>query len=100
MCDVMDWRIDDWPRNMRHVRDMWTAAQNNNAFTMSAQRVGSLVVTRRRYTLQEAPTIVPGHIGVATSMADESIQVIHASSLVVEERLMKTLKNVLGYIAL
>lgn len=86
---------------MRHVREIWTAAQNNKEpFAFGELAVGSLIVTARTYTLGNERVKIPGHIGIITDAKYPSF--IHASAKAgkVEERPLRSFSTLIGYVAM
>ena len=92
-----------WDDSLRHVRDMWSdAIQAQTAFRISQLAVGAVVVTKRQYEIRGQSRYVPGHIGIVTAVSGNQIDFIHANPSVgyVEERPIRTLETLLGYISL
>jgi hypothetical protein len=97
ICDVTG--LDIAKRGLRHVRDMWEAAQAGEySLTTTTCAPGSIIVTERVYDFGRRP----GHIGIITSLATELPTFIHASPSAarVEERPLLRLDTTLGYMTI
>lgn len=81
LCDVVGKPVEDWPLELRHVRDMWDDAQTEaTAFEPTPMEPGALVVLRRRHPVADTTYVVPGHIGVVTQVFRSGAYYIHASA--------------------
>ncbi|MDQ5972259.1 MAG: hypothetical protein QG553_418 [Patescibacteria group bacterium] len=101
VSDVLGKRVEDWPLDLRHVRDMWGDSQvEATAFEPAPVERGSLLVMRRKHTVDDMTYVVPGHIGVVTQVFRSGAYYIHANApegKVIESRLM-TFSGVYGTI--
>lgn len=88
---------------LRHVRDIWSDANHSQArFKIGHLAVGAFVVTKRQYEIQGQSLSIAGHVAIVTSLSSDRIDIIHANPSVgcVEERPIRTLETVLGYVSL
>jgi hypothetical protein len=102
VCDVMGTAVTDQTEGLRHVRDIWQAAQTGRpSFDLAELAVGTLLITRRIHTIGGEAIEVPGHVGIVTDTAGEIPSFIHAQAGAgkVEERPLLTLDTMLGCIA-
>lgn len=88
-------------KKARHVRDMWRGAHEQTTFHMADFAAGSLVVFRRRYTINNKRIEIPGHIGIIAKV-DDGATVIHANiqSGRVEEEPIRAIGAPMGCIAI
>lgn len=98
ISDVLGVSATDWPSDVRHVRDMWYAAEAGKyRYHATELAIGSLVVTTRSYRTGKDTITIPGHIGVVTRYDGANGRFVHASApegLVIEspfEAFSKTL---------
>jgi len=94
----MGTNVQEYANKARHVRDIWVANRLGELDILSSEiKVGSLLVTRRHYNLDNERQCVPGHVGIVTRNDGEVVW-IHASAPAgkVEERSLKSLRTVLG----
>ncbi len=99
-ADVTGWQTGQFG-NLRHVRDIWGAAQDNQSpFTKGEFAVGNLVVTARTYTINGEQVTFPGHIGIVTDTLTPRF--IHANPRAgcVRERSLRAQIALMGYVTL
>lgn len=91
--------VEEVAKKGRHVRDIWDQAEVSERFRRVGIKVGSFLITRRKYEYDDGKKIeVAGHIGLITDVTEETIVWIHASPPIgrVEERQLKTAATIMG----
>ena len=95
---VMRRSTEDWPAEMRHVRQMHARTEAG----VGSLAAGTLLVFGRYYEIAGEDTLVPAHVGIVSSVTDEATTIVHAldaQRAVVREPLTTELfENVLGVI--
>jgi len=71
---VLDVPSVEWPRNLRHTRQMWHAVGERRT-ELDAESTGMLLVTRRLWTDGINSALVPAHISVLTGMTDGGVPI-------------------------
>ena len=104
ICDVLGVDPQDWPPDMRHVRDMWGMSLGQGELAaLGSSAIARLVVFRRYYDTPTGPLEVAGHVGmVSTVDSTGSFTFVHADPRTgrIEERSSMTSQTMLGFIAL
>lgn len=94
--------MNTWPRDLRHVRDLWAAAQQGaHSLSLSDIRVGAMLVTERVHRIDGTNWRIAGHVGIVSTTREGEINFIHASAPVgkVEERALRIPCAMLGAFA-
>lgn len=71
---VLGLPLADWPRSLRHTRQMWRAAGENSA-ELSGKETGTLLVSRRLWRDGADSAWIPAHISFLTGMTGDSIPI-------------------------
>lgn len=100
ICQTAGLEPKNWPLEMRHVRDMWQAAEGGDQGLAISQQIepGSLLVTPRKWLVGGVQQKMPGHIGIVSRVEDDEVWFIHANPKagLVEEVQLKDTDNVIG----
>lgn len=101
LSEVTGGPLDKVSAETRHVREMWEASSTDTAMFRRVKEleIGNLLITRRRYHINDMAVAIPGHTGIITRL--DPMHFIHASaeSGLVEERPLYTTATILGGIA-
>lgn len=106
VATVLDIRPTDWPHHLRHTRQMWQAADSASPegfIRDPAGSIGSLLVMRRRWTINGEDIPMPAHIGIVSGIDNAGTPIViqaHAGEGRVIERPLLNTKHVMGAITL
>jgi hypothetical protein len=71
---ALDVPITDWPRNLRHTRQMWRAVGESSA-ELDSEEAGVLLVSQRLWRHGPDSAWVPAHISILTGMTDRGVPI-------------------------
>lgn len=95
--------MNEWPSHLRHVRDLWSAAQEgSHGLSVSEMDTGVMVVEERVHDIDGDIWRIPGHIGIVSVYESGDIRFIHASTAhqKVAEVPMQPVRDILGAFSL